>query len=90
MGVAQNYKARDTRVLVFGSIYQGAMLVHVAEPRPNGKRLCCFPGSKLVQSPGFDTVGDWLHLSYAIFQARAEQRSVGQVRIATLEPCYAC
>ena len=28
MGVAQNERARVTHVLVFGSIYQGAILVH--------------------------------------------------------------
>ena len=31
LGVAQNSKARVSQVSVFGSIYQGAMLVHVLE-----------------------------------------------------------
>ena len=34
VGVAQNSKARVTQVLVFGSIYQGAILVHFCEPQP--------------------------------------------------------
>ena len=34
MGVAQNLRARVTQVLVFGSICQCAVLVHVFEPQP--------------------------------------------------------
>ena len=33
-GVAQNLRARVAQVLVFSSIYQGAMLVYVSEPQP--------------------------------------------------------
>ena len=33
MGVAQNLRAKVTLVLVFGSIYKGAALVHVFEPQ---------------------------------------------------------
>ena len=32
---AQNQKARVTQVLAFGSMYQGAILVHCCEPQPN-------------------------------------------------------
>ena len=32
--MAQNYRARVTQVLVFGSNYQGAILVHLFEPQP--------------------------------------------------------
>ena len=35
VGVAQKYTARVARILVFGSIYPGAMLVHVFEPQPS-------------------------------------------------------
>ena len=35
MGVAQNQRDRVTQVLVFGSIYQGANLVHPFEPQPH-------------------------------------------------------
>ena len=34
--MAQNSRARVTQVLVFGSIYQGAVLVPLFEPQPNG------------------------------------------------------
>ena len=34
MDVAQNLRARVMQVLVFGSIYQGAILVHVFGPQP--------------------------------------------------------
>ena len=36
MGVAPNQRARVTQRLVFGSICQGAVLVHVFEPQPCG------------------------------------------------------
>ena len=36
LDVAQNLRARVTRVLVFGTIYQGAASVHVFEPQPFG------------------------------------------------------
>ena len=35
MGVAQNERPRVAQVLVFGSICQGAILVHLLEPQPN-------------------------------------------------------
>ena len=35
MGVAQNSRARFAQVLVVGSIYPGAVLVHLFEPLPN-------------------------------------------------------
>ena len=35
MGVAQISRARLTQVLVFGSIYQGAIMVNVFDPQPN-------------------------------------------------------
>ena len=35
-GCGSNLRARVTQVLVFGSIYQGAILVHVFEPQPYG------------------------------------------------------
>ena len=34
LGVAQN--SRVTQVLVFGSLWQGAILVHLFEPQPGG------------------------------------------------------
>ena len=34
--MAQNQRLRVTQVLVFGSIHQGAILVHVFEPQPCG------------------------------------------------------
>ena len=34
-GVAQNLRARVSQVLVFGSMHQGAILVHALEPQPN-------------------------------------------------------
>ena len=51
VGVAQNERARVTQVLVFGSIYQGAILVHLFEPLSvQGKegvsmprKSCCEP-----------------------------------------------
>ena len=36
LGVAQNSRARVTRVLVSGSIYQGAILIRLLEPLPFG------------------------------------------------------
>ena len=35
--VAQNERPRVTQVSVFGSIWQGAILVHLFEPQPHGK-----------------------------------------------------
>ena len=54
MGVAQNYRARVTKVLVFGSIYQGAILVHVFEPQPHeeGERVPFGWGSWMASGPG--------------------------------------
>ena len=47
VGVAQNQqnqRARLTQVIVFGSLYQGAILVHAFEPQPswNGDGLANF------------------------------------------------
>ena len=39
IGVAQNETTGVTQVLVFGSICQGAILVHVCDPRPD---VCSF------------------------------------------------
>ena len=36
VSVAQNSRARITQVLVFGAMYQGAILVHLFEPQPCG------------------------------------------------------
>ena len=36
LGVAQKERARVTRVLVFGAIYQSAILVRLFEPQPFG------------------------------------------------------
>ena len=33
LGVVQNSRARITQVLVFGAMYQGAILVHLFEPQ---------------------------------------------------------
>ena len=41
LGVAQSLTARVAQVLVLGSIYQGAILVHIFEPRPC---MGCFTG----------------------------------------------
>ena len=38
MGVAQKQRARVTQVLVFGSIYQGAILAPFSEPQPHGRQ----------------------------------------------------
>ena len=48
LGVAQNLRARVTQVLGFGSIYQGAILVHVFEPQPF--EFVCFRGT--LRKPG--------------------------------------
>ena len=51
--MAQNPRARVTQVLVFGSIYQGAILVHVSEPQPDQENrgpwfvVLVFPNWKL-------------------------------------------
>lgn len=39
LGVAQNSRARVTRVLVSGSIYQGAILIRLFEPLPFGSAV---------------------------------------------------
>ena len=39
MGMAQNSRARVMQVLVFGFIYQVAILVHVFVPLPNGSSM---------------------------------------------------
>ena len=42
MGVAQNSRATVTQVLVFGSIYQGAILAPLFEPQPHCLRRRAF------------------------------------------------
>ena len=44
MGVALNQGPRVTQVLVFGSICQGAILVHLFEPQPGDFYMMARPG----------------------------------------------
>ena len=56
MGMAQNYRATVTLVLVVASIYQGAFLVHVFEPQPHGSsQKASVNGTKSLRGPSTQT-----------------------------------
>ena len=52
--VAQNRLAGVTQVLVFGSMYHGAICVHVIEPQPNGAVCFLFVCSLFVPQPSVE------------------------------------